>query len=241
MERIVVEGIVLNETNYGETSKILNILTNIGYISVMSKGSRTIKSKIRGISMKLSLASFTINYKENHISNLIEGSTINSLKYILTDYYKMNYAMYLIDLTKNILKDTYDREIYYILKNALIKINEGFNPSLITNIVEIKYLSFLGVEPNFNSCYNCSSKDILTFDMKCGAVCKNCYGDTYLFHTNTLKLLKLFQVIEIEKIDKLNLTNELVVKEIQEFIKEYYETYTGIYLKDKEKFQVFEI
>ena len=67
-----VEGIILNEINYSETSKILNILTKEhGYISVMSKGSRTMKSKLRGISMKLVYAEFTISYKEKGISNLI--------------------------------------------------------------------------------------------------------------------------------------------------------------------------
>ena len=66
MEKVTVEGIIINETNYGETSKILNILTKeYGYISVMAKGSRTMKSKIRGISMKLVYANFTINYKPN--------------------------------------------------------------------------------------------------------------------------------------------------------------------------------
>lgn len=160
MEKITVEGIVLNETNYGETSKILNVLTkDYGYISIMSKGCRVLKSKLRGISMKLALASFTINYKENGISLLLEGNTIDSLKYILTDFKKMNYAMYLTDITKSILKDYFNPDIYVILKNALIKINNSFNPLLITNIVEIKYLDFLGVKPNFSSCLGCGSDD----------------------------------------------------------------------------------
>ena len=70
-----------------------------------------------------------------------------------------------------------------------------------------------------------------------GVICKNCYQDTYLFHPNTLKLLKLFQIVDIAKIDKLNITIERVRLEINEFIREYYEKYTGIYLKNKDKFQ----
>ena len=241
MEKITVEGIVLNETNYGETSKILNVLTkDQSYISIMSKGCRVLKSKLRGISMKLALASFTINYKENGISLLLEGNTIDSLKYILTDFKKMNYAMYLTDITKSILKDYFNSDIYVILKNALIKINNNFNPLLITNIVEIKYLDFLGVKPNFTSCLGCGSNDILTFDLKLGgSVCSNCYQDTYLFAKNTLKLLSLFQSVDIQKIDKLNINNVKVIQEINNFIREYYETYTGLYLKDKTRFEVF--
>ena len=39
------EGIIISETNYSESSKILNVLTDkYGLIGVMSKGCRNIKS-----------------------------------------------------------------------------------------------------------------------------------------------------------------------------------------------------
>ena len=42
------EGIILSETNYGESSKILNVLTDkYGLIRIMSKGCRKMKSKLR--------------------------------------------------------------------------------------------------------------------------------------------------------------------------------------------------
>ena len=54
-----VEGIILSETNYSETSKILNILTKeYGLIGVISKGCRNMKSKLRGVSRKLVLVNF---------------------------------------------------------------------------------------------------------------------------------------------------------------------------------------
>ena len=108
------------------------------------------------------------------------------------------------------------------------------------NIVLIKYLKFLGVKPNFSECYNCNSKDILTYDLKLGGVvCDKCYQDGYVFSKNTMKLLKLFQEIDIHKINKLNITFEKTKEEINLFIQEYYETYTGIYLKKKENLKLF--
>lgn len=233
MEKVTVEGIVLNEINYGETSKILNILTKeYGYISVMAKGARTMKSKIRGISMKLIYANFTINYKQTAISTLIEGHLLNSFKNIITDIDKLKYTLNLITLIKNVLNQTNDKEIFAYLKLSLLKINANFSPQLITNIIKLKLLNSLGVKPNFKKCLNCSSKDILTFDLKQGgAVCYKCYQDTYLFQKNTLKLLALFLEVDLEKITKLNITNQQVINEIDQFITEYYEIYTGIYLK----------
>ena len=240
MEKVTIDGIVLNETNYSETSKILNILTKeYGYISVISKGSRTLKSKLRGISMKMVYARFTISYKENGLSTLIEGTIINSLKYIMTDLVKMNYATYLLDLTRSILKENNNPDLFNILASSLIKINDSFDPLIITNIFEIKMLNYLGVNPSFRECVNCSSPDVLTFDLRIGGmVCKNCYQGTYLFQSETIKLLRLFQTVDIMKIDKLNIQNKKVREEIGMFIKEYYDTYTGIYLKSKDKFNM---
>ena len=42
-----VDGIVVSETNYGETSKIINILTKEGIIGIIAKGARSIKSPLR--------------------------------------------------------------------------------------------------------------------------------------------------------------------------------------------------
>lgn len=239
--KTTVEGIVLNETNYSETSKILNILTKeYGYISVMAKGARNIKSKIRGISMKLVYANFTITYKENGISLLHEGIVINSLKNIMMDLEKMNCSVFLIQIIKDVLRENNSKEIFDILKPTLIKINDGFDASLLLNIVEVKLLKFLGVTPNFQECVVCGSKDTITFDIQmAGLVCKNCYQDTYIFSETTLKLLKLFQRVEINKIDKLNITSKKVREEINSFLKEYYEFYTGIYICKKEKISSF--
>lgn len=233
--KVIIEGIILNETNYSETSKILNILTKeYGYISVISKGSRTLKSKLRGISIKLVYANFSINYKENGISTLLEGSVINSFKYIMNDLNKMQFSLYLVNLVKSVLKESNDLEIFSILKESLIKINDGYDPIILTNIVEIKLLKYLGVQPNFDKCI-CGSSNILTFDINLASVvCNNCYQETYLFSNKTLKLLKLFWIIDIDKISKINVSLE-IKEEIGNFIQEYYNIYTGIYLLNKKK------
>ena len=98
------KGIVLSETPYSETSKILNILTeDYGLIGVISKGSRNIKSKLRGVSNKMNYAEYTINYKDNSLSTLIEGNNLNSLKNIYTDMKMATYSFYIMDLVYQVL------------------------------------------------------------------------------------------------------------------------------------------
>ena len=64
-----VEGIVINEKAYGETSKIINVITKeYGIIGIIAKGARTLKSEFRVSTAKLSYAYFNIIYKEGKLS-----------------------------------------------------------------------------------------------------------------------------------------------------------------------------
>ena len=94
------EGIIISETNYSESSKILNVLTDkYGQIGIMSKGCRNIKSKLRGVSRKLIYGTFNVYYKPNGLSTLISIDVINSFSKTLMDLEKISYASYVLDLT----------------------------------------------------------------------------------------------------------------------------------------------
>lgn len=230
------EGIVLTETNYSESSKILNVLTKeYGLIGVISKGSRNLKSKLRGVSRKLVYGTFHIYYKEKGLSTLIGVDVINSFPTILSDLEKISYASFILELTNQVIKENDDNEIYELLKASLIKIEEGYNPLVITNILELKYLNYLGVSPEVDSCSICgSTKDIITISsLHGGYVCRDCYqNDDIIVSDKTIKMIRLFYYVDINKITKLDVSNE-VSKEINTFLDDYYDRYTGIYLKSK--------
>ena len=235
--QLKTKGIVLSETPYSETSKILNVLTeDYGLIGIISKGSRNLKNKLRGVSNKMCYCEYTINYKENGLSTLIEGSTINSFKNIYVDMKKAMYSFYLMDLSSQVLKENNNKEIFTLLVNALIKINDGLSPELISNIVEIRLLDYLGVSLNLEECSICGSKDnLITIDITSGGViCKDCYSDGYIMNSKALHLMGLLKKVNIEKLETLEITDEDIFKEIDKFIYEYYTSYTGIYIKKKD-------
>ena len=61
-----VEGIVVSEIDYKESSKIINILTkDNGLIGIIARGTKQIKSKLSGVASKLVYGYFHINYKLN--------------------------------------------------------------------------------------------------------------------------------------------------------------------------------
>ena len=85
-----VEGIVISEQDFKESSKIINIFTKEhGIIGVMAKGAKAIKSPLRSVTTKLSYGIFTIYYKEDKLSLLKEASIKNNFLSILKDINKI--------------------------------------------------------------------------------------------------------------------------------------------------------
>lgn len=234
MEIISIEGIVIGSTKYGENSKILNVLTkDKGLIGVISKGSLKEKSKLRVVSNNFTYANFHIYYKENKLSTLISADVINYFINIKSDIIKFSYMSYLADLTKNVYKENNDNSIYDIFISSLLKIEEGLDPRIITNIVEIKYLNFLGVGLCLNGCSVCGSSNVQTISFnKGGFVCHLHRCNEPLIDENTIKMFNLYYYVDISKISKLNI-NSNTVNIIDTFLKEYYKEYTGLYLKSK--------
>ncbi len=229
-----VEGIIINETSYRETSKIINILTKEGIIGIVCKGAKSIKSPFRSFTMSLTYGKFIIYYKENSLSTLKSVDVIDNLSIIKRDIVLTSYMSFLCDLASQVMKQNNDENIYYILIDAIKRIDKGLNPMIITNIVELKYLDYLGVGINFNSCAKCgSTHNIVTIDPDIGGyICKNCYINEIIYDEKTLKMLRMYYLVELSSISDLKISNK-VVNNINYFISKYYDRYTGLYLKSK--------
>lgn len=230
-----IEGIVVSAVDYKESSKILNILTKAdGIIGVLAKGSKNPKSKIFAVSNILTYGVFYLNYYKGSVPSISEVDIIDNFKYIRKDLIKTNYAIFLLELTSQVYKYERVLEIYVLLIEGLKKINDGFDAQIVTNIIELKLLHYLGIKPEVECCVNCKRKeDIVTISSyKGGYLCKNCVVNEPIYQLKTVKLIRLFYYINLSKITKIDLS-DIVKREINFFIDDYYERYSGLYLKSK--------
>ena len=230
-----IKGVVISETPYKESSKILNILTEDGIVGVISKGCKNMKSPLRIISNKLVYSEFVIYYHEDSLSTLKEGTVINYLDNIKKDLTLNSYLIYITDLTKQVINEGNSKVIFDDYINAVLKINEGFNPTILTNILEVKYLDYLGAPINFNECVKCGNpNDIVTISsIEGGYICKNCHTNEIIYDTKVIKMLKMYYLVDIKTIKELKISDS-VIETINEFLTDYYDSYTGIYIRSKE-------
>ena len=230
-----IEGIIISTVDYKESSKIINILTNTeGLIGVLAKGSKSPKSKIAATSNILTYGVFYLNYHGGSIPSLLEVDIKDNFKFIRKDIVKTNYSIFLLELISQAYRHDKSEKIYILLIEGLKKINEGYDSQIITNIIELKLLEFLGIKPEVDCCVCCGKKkDIITISSyKGGYLCKECVASEPIYNLKTVNLIRMFYYVDLSKITKIDI-NDTIKKEISSFVDDYYERYSGLYLKSK--------
>ena len=229
-----IKGYVIHTTDYQDSSRILNILTDEGIIGVISKGCKNVKSSLRLISQKLIYGEFVIYYKESGLSTLKEGTILNDFSNIKKDLTRFSFYSYITELTSQVMKQNNNKKIYDLFNQVVLKIEEGVNPKVMSNILELRLLDYLGVPLNLTSCVKCGSvKNILTVNIdEGGFICKNCYNNEIIYDLKVIKLLRNYYLVDINTITNIKITNELI-EFVNHIISDYYDRYTGIYIHSK--------
>ena len=191
-----IEGLIIKEIPYGETSKIIHVYTKDGIIGIMCKGAKTLKSPFRATTLKFTYGRFNIYYKENKLSTLTSVDIINPLSVIKNDIILLSYLNYLVELTEQVIKQTTEN-IYQDFITTILKINDGLDTIIMCNILEIKYLDYLGVGLNLDACIGCgSTTNIITIDGdRGGFICQNCYQDEIIVEPKTIEILRLYYYV----------------------------------------------
>lgn len=229
-----MEGFVLSAIPYKETSRILNVLTKeYGVIGVIAKGCRSIKSKIKTISERFSYGYFHIYYKKNGLSTLVDGDVIDYFENIKSDIVKISYMTYMSELTLGVYNESENDSIYSLFISSIKKIEDGLDPQVISNILELQYLSFLGINLDLDKCVKCGSSKIVTISLlKGGYVCNKCMTNEYIYNEKVIKMLRLYNYVDISKISKLDIDKN-VSNTINDILDKYYDEYSGIHPKSK--------
>ena len=229
-----IEGIVVSEFTYEDSSKIIKVFNGDGIISIIAKGAKKIKSPFFSVTSKFSYGSFNILYKENGLSKLVDADILNDFKNIKKSVVLSSYVTYITELTLQVYKHEENKNIYDLYMASINKINEGYDPMIISNILELKLLDNLGIKPIIDKCVSCgNTKDIVTISSYLGGfVCKNCLKNEPLVDIKTISLIRMLYYVDISKITKLDISDK-IKKEIDTFINDYYDRYSGIYLKSR--------
>lgn len=153
MKQQVTRGIVLARINYGESDRIITVITsNYGKLRLIAKGARKVKSKLAGGIELFSVIEASFISGRGEIGTLVSarlekfyGNVIKDIKRVQLGY----------DILKTINKNTEDNaeDDYFLLTKKLLEKLDNFDISadLIRLWFEAQILKLNGHTPNLKS------------------------------------------------------------------------------------------
>lgn len=232
------EGIVIRTIDYGESNKIITLLTReFGKIGVMARGAKKPKSRLTSISQLFGHGYFLF-YKSTGLATLQQGEIIESFREVRNDLFRASYASYVVELTDKLTEERQPHPaLFDLLQKTLHYIDEGIDSEILTRIFEVKMFIVAGIQPELHQCASCGQVEgEFSFSIKeAGFLCHRCYfKDPHLLRISpaTIRLLRLFSTINLDKLGAISVKKE-TKKELATVISSYYDTYSGIQLKSK--------
>ncbi len=126
------EAIVLRRTNYGETDRILNVLTPEGKISCLAKGVRKEKSKLAGGIELFTLSEITLHKSVKSDLQLLTSAKMKVFySNLLSDYSRLELASKILKELNRITEQVDNDEFFSILKQSLEGLNNGYDLRLV--------------------------------------------------------------------------------------------------------------
>lgn len=234
-----VEGIVLYNRRHRERDYLVKIFTKrFGKIMFFVGGSKKRQGDILQAIQPFSKAIYIADIRKEGLSFFRGSKELQVYRTIQTDIFKHAYATYICALADAAVEDhTAHLHMYEEVEKALHTINEGYNPEVIANIIEVKFLRYFGVAPNLTFCGVCqTSKGIFDYSDKYhGIICsKHFSNDKRRLHINpkAMQLVRLYSVIQLDRIGEISIKEE-TQHEIKRLLDHIYDQSVGLHLKSK--------
>lgn len=234
-----VEGIVLYQRKHRERDFLVKIFTKrLGKIMFFVRGSKRPQGEVFQAIQPFTKATFIADVRMEGLSFIRGAKNIEQNKNLQLDIFNNAYATYISGLVDAALEDNIPNyQMYNLLLDGLHLIDEGYEPEVISNILEVKFLDFFGVSPNFRGCSVCG-KTKGTFDYSdkyYGILCsEHFFEDTRRLHIipKAVHLVRLYSVINLETIGEISI-KENTQEEIKRLIDHMYDQLVGLKLKSK--------
>ena len=173
------DGLVLRESAYGESDKLLTVLTaKEGKVFLIAKGVRSLKSKNMSLCRLFTYANFEY-YEKNGKRWLAGGSVNDSFFGLNADIEGLALASYVAEIAMEITGEGVEaEETLRTTLNTLYAIEKKIKPyAIIKGAYELFSAFRSGYEPDLSACTDCSCepKETVWLDVMNGAIlCEAC-------------------------------------------------------------------
>lgn len=199
---IVTTGIILRRLNYGESDRILTVISpDHGKLRLMAKGVRKSVSKLAGGIELFSISSITYIPGRREINTLISTRLVTHYSHIVADLGRTTIGYEFLKLIDKSTQDECGPEFYQKLVVALSNLNQLDMPVVLIEVwFYTQLLGALGHSPNTRSAsggQKLAAGEKYLFDFETMSFKQSPSGR---YNDKHIKLLRLLQIQEPEKL-----------------------------------------
>lgn len=125
------QAIVLRRTNYGESDRILTLLTPEGKIAALAHGVRKEKSRLAGGIEPLTVSEVVVHQGRGHLATLTSARMIQFFNRILSDLSRFELASTFLKRLDRAAEQVTNPEFFQLLCQSLSALDRGFDRDLI--------------------------------------------------------------------------------------------------------------
>jgi DNA repair protein RecO len=187
------KAIVLRRTNYGESDRIVQVITESGKKSLLARGVRKEKSKLAGGIELFSLSDITVHEGKGNLDILTSARLVNFYSHILEDYDRLELAY---EILKDISKKSEmieSSDFLNVLREALEALNSCASLKLVRAWFYLNLAEITGDELNLSTDINGDKLQIdktYSFDRESETLCPNDKGNISASHIKLLRLMR---------------------------------------------------
>ena len=205
-------GVVLRRTNYGESDRILNVLTSEGKFTVIAKGVRKAKSKLAGGIEMFSLIDFNFHFGRSEMGVVTGAKMVSYYSEILKDFERMELAGMILKMTGRVAESSDSPDYFKIVKQCLECLNDGVGNTLIESWFLLNLYLAGGEEVNL---YRDAKGEKLSADLKYNWDIANeafLESDCGEYGADEIKLLRLMCTTDLKTMRRVKVSEEMYEK-----------------------------
>lgn len=234
-----VNGLVLFHQRHREKDYLVKIFTDqYGKLMFFLRGSKQVRTTLKSVLQPFSYGRFIIDYRDQGLCFLRDAKQVEAMNQIYGDLEKQAHATYLCSLSDAAIEDREPSPgLLYDLSLGIQSINEGMDPTIITNIFEIHAMTYFGVRQEWRACVVCGQTQG-TFDYspkRHGILCpQHFYLDDHRYHASAsaIHLIRLFSRVSFDQVSSISISDKNK-EELRKVIDQLYEENIGLHLKSK--------
>ncbi|BCJ86214.1 DNA repair protein RecO [Effusibacillus dendaii] len=232
------EAIVLRAIDYGETNKIVTLLTNkYGKLAVLAKGANKPQSRLVSVTQPFVRGHWLLFGGNSGMPSVSQAELLESFRTIREDLSLSTFASCMAELTDRVLEDRQPYgAVFSLLLHMLRYLEEGKDPEVLLRIFEVKMFYAAGIQPNLTVCAHCGRRieEAVRFSIRLsGPLCYNCHdSDPQAMELKPVvyKLIRLFQSVDITRLGSLQVGSE-AKQQLRKLNRHYLEEQGGVFLK----------